>query len=244
MNTQKTIWLAVVVMLAVGLNASAVLTEVDLTTDGSFALGIDGADFYQAQNVGPTGTGVFQPFVRLDAPGNPSVKEGYNTDGVTEFETKDDNQWTHSIQLGDIHVVDGKYEFRLDINQNVGNDGEFLSLDELKVHVVSEAGGGNLTDYDNTYADFGDFGTPDWELSDDYWVNLNYALESGSGDGDLFVYIPLSGNATDYVYLYSKFGVNNANNDGFEEWAVVVPEPATMLILGLGGFLLRKRRKV
>ena len=214
-------------------------------------MNIDGADFYQACNVGPTGTGVFEPFVRLDAPGNPSVKEGYNTDGITEFETKDDNQWTHSIQLGDIPIVNGKYQFRLDINQNVGNDGEFLSLDELKIHVVSEAVGGSLSGYDAggndlpDYDNYGLFGNPVWELSDDYFIKLDYSLESGSGDGDMCVYIPLTGNATDYVYLYSKFGENYANNDGFEEWGVIpdlVPEPATMLILGLGSILLRKRR--
>jgi hypothetical protein len=243
MKTMRTISFAVAVILAVSLNASAVITEVDLTTENSFALNIDGADFYQSCNVGPTGTGNFEPFVRLDAPGSPSVKEGYNTDGVTEFETKDDNQWTHSIQLGDIPIVDGKYEFRLDINQNVGNGGEFLSLDELKIHLVPEATGGSLSGYDNTYADFGDFGSPAWQLSDDYFIKLDYKLESGSGDGDMCVYIPLTGNATDYVYLYSKFGENYANNDGFEEWGIAtVPEPATMVILGLGSVLLRKRK--
>jgi hypothetical protein len=237
-KTKITICLAVIVVLAIGVNASAMM--IDLTTEGSFELGVNGADFYQTCDVGPTGTGNFEPFVRLDAPGNPTIIAGYNTDGVTEFETKDDNQWTHSIQLQDIPVVNGKYQFRLDINQNLGNDGELLSLDELKIHVVPEAVGGSLTGYPNT--DLSSFGPADWDLGDN-WIKLNYALESGSGDGDMCVYIPLSGNPTDYVYLYSKFGVNYENNDGFEEWSIdAVPEPATMLILGLGSVLLRKRK--
>ena len=85
---------------------------------------------------------------------------------------------------------------------------------------------------------------------------------SGSGSGDLFMYIPmntLGTNMSSYIYLFSQFGAISGyeNNDGFEEWAVrvcgetygtgvlncaspppppppVVPEPGSLLLLGSG----------
>ena len=73
-------------------------------------------------------------------------------------------------------------------------------------------------------------------------IDLNYNLNSGSGSGDMWVYIPKAnfdaahaGNNNNFVYLYSKFGIPNANNDGYEEWSAIegpnnnVPEPSTVL---------------
>lgn len=242
METKRTLWSAVVVMLAAGLNSSAGM--LDLTTEGASGV-INGATFSQAMNIGPTGTGNFDPFVRIEKPkGSEGIERAYNTEGVTEWQTKDDNQWTHAIQIKDIPIVDGKYEFRLDINQDKGGDGGLLSLDELKIHVVDQAIGGSLTDYETNPA----FGPADWEMGVDNWIKLNYALESGSGDGDLLVFIPVSDlgtTGTDYLYLYSTFGVHFQANAGFEEWGVAeVPEPATIVLLALSGLMLRKRRKV
>jgi hypothetical protein len=243
MKTTQTIWFVVIVTLAVGFPASAVL---DLTDGGSEDY--MGATFTSQQFDTSTGTGVFQPFVRVHVTGADEVpvegiERGYNTDGEIEFETKDENDWTHSIQLQDVPfetTPEGRrrYEFRLDINQNQGGDGELLSLEVLEIYLVKATGDpavdGMLSGYPTNFP-----AIPAWDLGAEY-IKLDYSLYPGSGNGDMVALIPLNGSPTDYVYLYSQFGPTHTANDGFEEWGVI-PEPATMLLLGLGGLLIRKR---
>ncbi len=86
-------------------------------------------------------------------------------------------------------------------------------------------------------------------------VLLNYVLNSGSGSGDMFLYVLKSafGSEAEFVYLYSMFGNKGgayAENDGFEEWAVrdsqvTVPDGgATAMLLGsviVGIGMLRRK---
>src|SRR5262249_17998963 len=58
----------------------------------------------------------------------------------------------------------------------------------------------------------------------DVTVQMNYRLNSGSGAGDVLVYVPdalLTAAGGNYVYLYSRFGDTAGANAGFEEWAVL-----------------------
>ena len=77
---------------------------------------------------------------------------------------------------------------------------------------------------------------PEWGVGPGEWVEIVYSLQSGKtyaniieelNDGDLRI--------GTHVQSYA---------DGGSESFVNVPEPTTMVLLGLGGFLLRKRRKV
>ena len=212
---------------------------IDLTTDGSSG-SANGALFYQFDSI-PTGSGVIDSFLRIQGMG---VQHGYNTDGTVEYDTM--ASFTHSIQISDLPTIDigGTLyrEFMLDINQNGQN---ILSLDELRIALWDT---GNLSGYSSIFA------SPIYDLDagGDNWIKMDYSLNAGSGHGDIIALIPdsiFTGLESQYVYLYSKFGVNSVADDGFEEWAYgtsgpLIPEPTTIALLGFGAlFLLRGKRR-
>ena len=230
---------------------------VDLTTVGSDGI-INGALFQQWDGQ-PTGTGVFDPFVRIqhDSPPPYGTEAGYNTDGTIEFQTKDDggHNWTHSLPLSLLVpvTIDGTayYQFALDIDEtkaNGGNTGPLLSLDKLEIY---------LQDGPSVYP-YSSFNDPIYEMDyddgadADEWILLDYSINHGSGSGDMIANIPTSlFTGGEYVYLYSAFGDSHngyktAADDGFEEWSArVIPAPGAILLgsigVGLVGWL-RKRR--
>src|SRR6478672_6721714 len=202
-----------------------------------------------------TGTGVISSFVRVS--GNTEIVDGHNTSGRPLLNDENNSPtFTHDLQLANVptQTFGGiiYYEFLLDINQEKNDPG--LTLDKLQI-CTSATGGQTIADTCPGSLVY------NLDAGADRAVALDYSLNSGSGSGDLLVYIPqslLGTTGSTYVYLYSLFGSNSTgfskagyaggfgNNDGFEEWAVRlgnqelpppptnVPEPASMLLFGSG----------
>ncbi len=235
-------------------NAQA-LPTLDLTSAGADGF-INGAYFLQTAPQ-PTGTGVIDSFVRMQSPGSSPIEHAYNTKVNGVLNNDSDDPHNHELLLSDIAIVNisgiNYRKFLLDINEPSGGTKPLISLDEIQIFrssipnqsVTSFSGAGliNLASSSLVYQ---------LDSGSDNWIELDASLNSGSGSGDMFAFIPdsLFTGSYPYVYLYSKFGINKAAEGGFEEWAAwsapkVVPEPATMSLLGMGllGLLgFRKRR--
>jgi hypothetical protein len=234
---------------AITLAEPAAADTIDLTTAG--ATGTDGVAIFQQVGFQPSGTGFIDSFVRLRT--NSGIEQGYNTGArPVQFDANSSPSFTRNLLLSEVPVVNlngvNYRQFLLDINQTSANP--LLSLDKLQIFQSNTA---DLNNYPN-------LGTKVYDLdaTKDNFIKLDYSLNSGSGSGDMFAYIPdsLFDPNQKFVYLYSLFGTEFPNNDGFEEWSVLkgqtppvneIPAPATLVFgalscgAGLVGYLRRRK---
>ena len=198
---------------------------IELTTHG--ASGVGNGAIYSQEDFQPTGTGIFQPFLRIQetGPGRDGTETGYNTDArEVELDTKDNNHWTHSLDSSSPEIVyvdnAGYLAFRLDVNEQGSSDDRIIWLNKLEIYLgeapdllLSSPGGLGDLIY-----------SLDGGSQGDVSVKLDYRLEHGSGSGDMQVLIPVELFRPDrYIYLLSEFSGSDA---GFEEWSARVgPNP-------------------
>lgn len=259
-------------LLLVGATAALAFPPIDLTSLGATSTGSDGV-IWSESITAPTGTGVYNPFLRVQATG---TEQGFNTDwggpadpiGSHKVPLDDvSGIWTRSIQMQNIGTVNvggvDYYQFTLDINEPNGSPANFLSLDQVKIYTVAQGAGGALS----TWSDVEATGTLRYNMdaTTNQEVYLDANLQQGSGHDDMQMLIPVSkfngALGTDYMYFYSSFGASGttfdgtSSADGFEEWHALqgntppppppqVPEPTTLLLLGGGALgLVRSLRR-
>ncbi len=234
-------------------NASAVV--LDLGTDGSGT--INGA-YFDVNRDHPTGTGVYNPFLTLQANG---TEQGYNS-STGNFDTKREPQWNHEIRFSDLQqtTINGiaYFGFSVDINEPNGGDRSTISLDGLQLFTSSTLQNSTSTDSNGLFN--GSLGTLRYNL--DAGTNntvLYNDQQSGSGSGDIDIFIPVSAFAgtqpSDYVYMYQFWGNSDASTEGgFEETRLIagitpVPEmsalfPIVGLVVAVGSTHALRRRKM
>ena len=177
----------------------------------------NGALLFAGSDVGATGTGLIQSFLRLQANGS---EQGFNTDYRPAPLDDKAGDFTHSITLGDIPTVeiDGVTyrEFRLDLNEKDSKLNDNISLTSLKLF---SADAGNLSTLSSAQLLYNLDSAGDVSLPLTEW-------STGSGHGDYVVVVPdaafvdAQGHALadcSFIYLYSAF---SGSDGGFEEWYI------------------------
>ena len=232
-------------------NAGVIISGGDLTVVGTVAT-VNDAVFLQYSG-GSTGTGVLNSFLAIHTNLQSHPQRGYNTDLYANY---DEGPQTRSLTLGEVPIANygGTLyrEFVLDINQTGGDP--MLSVDQIEIYL-------SATENISTHAMLGVDGSLIYSLNDSIVAPVigdestyDYLLlddGNGSGSGDMIALIPeelfAGWGDGDFVYLYSLTGFGQDGTDGFEEWGVssdgaFVPEPATLALLTLGMFAIRRRR--
>ena len=245
-------------LLALGLVTTAKAGTIDLTTVGAVSTDSATGVIFAQTDIQPTGTGVIDPFLRLQDNGTEiGVNSSLDTPNQPIMSDKP-GLWTHDLSIGSLGTVTISggtyYKFLLDINQTASSP--LLNLDTIQLYVFSDA----FTQISQLAHQFNfsgktgaSGGTPLSTglaldaLGAGNTVLLNYNIGhvnsgGGSGNGDMFMYVPTSAlPSSGFLYLYNANGVPNASNDGFEEWAAqlgpgVVPVPdasTTLMLLGM-----------
>lgn len=230
-------------LLAVGvlMPAGALATEYDLSLAGSQSLNVLGdfggtaivADYWSQ----PTGTGVFDPFLTLDANGKTStglrtIESAYNADGHNQLYLDGIRpSWNTTLRFGDLARVQvglsNYFAFILDANEP-GAAKSVISIDNIRIYTSATD---NTANVQNDLTKLNNLGTLRWALNDPLrignttnfnivdWIkldasqeNINKGSNGGSGNADMIVYIPEAafGNAlsTDFVWFYNLNGVH------------------------------------
>lgn len=151
-------------------------------------------------------------------------------------------QRTHDLLVGDLGLINGSHMLLLDTNQPQANS--LLSLDQVQIYGSGTSG---LANYPFTASAALVY---DMDAGSNSRVKLDNNVaggpSSGSGNFDMTLKLSAADSALlaglSHFYLFSQFGTHFANNDGYQEWVGVVPEPSVPWLLALGLLVVALRR--
>jgi hypothetical protein len=241
-------------MLAIASIAQATVVDLINNDQGSFSNQY-GTSIFKFIDQQPTGTGVIDPFLRVQAS---PTEQGYNTSGGTPFDDKA-GPWTHDIKFSDLQAtavtINGTAYFVVMVDLNEPNGAKStISLENLQFYTSAQGS--------KTTTDLSQLGTLRYSMDTaggDNTVLFDAARNHGSGSGDALFYIPAAAfagtNANDFVYMYVNFGnADNTTAGGFEEFTLVrnlapVPEmsalfPIVGLLVAVGSTTILRRRRM
>ena len=231
-------------------NANAVVLDLSKQNSGT----INGAIF-EVGSIHPAGTGVFEPFLTIQANG---TEQGYNS-STGNFDTKREPVWNHEIRFSDMQatVINGQqyFGFAIDVNEPNGGGKRDISLLSLDLYTSSTIQNSTSTNSSGVFN--GSLGTLRYSLG----ANEVYYVDNhkGSGESDINVFVPVSffagAQANDYVYMYQRWGNADAMSEGgFEETRLIagitpIPElssffPIIGLMVAVGATSMLRRRKM
>ncbi len=233
-------------LLAAGvlMPAGALATEYDLSLAGSQSLNVLGdiggtaivSDYWSQ----PTGTGVFDPFLTLDANGKTStgvrtIESAYNADGHNQLYLDGHRpSWNTTLRFGDLAKVQvglsNYFAFILDANEP-GASKSVISIDNIRIYTSATD---NTATVQNDVTKLNNLGTLRWAMNDplqltatnfniNNWIkldasqeNINKGSNGGSGNADMIIYIPEAAFgtalATDFIWFYNLNGVHYTVN--------------------------------
>jgi hypothetical protein len=175
---------------------------------------LNGALFRDPSVDGSAGSGVFRDLYRI-SPANGQgnvVEQGYNRPSV--MNTSVPNGFDPYLKFGELiqDAAQTSYIFVIDINEANNGTDRFLSLDDLKIWIGETSDPNTLPS--TLSGMMTDLGVPEYDMNPSGQQNfalLDATLSSGSGGGDLFVFVPKSffpqntdPNAN--IFIYTKMG--------------------------------------
>ncbi len=219
------------------LATNATAAVVDLSKNDS---GTANGALFEIGSIHPAGTGVFEPFLTIQANG---TEQGYNS-STGNFDTKREPVWNHEIRFSDLQqtTINGTayFGFAIDVNEPNGGGKSDITLTDLRIYTSPTLQNSTSTDRSGEFN--GSLGALRYDLgaNEVYYVDRH----RGSGESDINVYIPVSLFAgtqqNDYVYMYQRWGNADAMSEGgFEETRLIagitpIPELSSFFpIIGL-----------